>query len=178
MVFDTTCLSAFALADRIDVLGNLLVGRRCLTTTVVLNELQRGVPDRPELLAVGEQEWLIAEAIDGFERVIEFVRWAKRMGGNPDRNHGEASVMVIAEELGATAIIDDRAAKQVAAEHYPRVHGTLWLLSELQYSGKMTEAEACAMVDMLVGTGMRLPCSGSGFPAFAKQLRLGDRSRK
>ena len=33
-VFDTVVLSHFALADRLDVLGDLLLGQRCATTAV------------------------------------------------------------------------------------------------------------------------------------------------
>lgn len=57
LVLDATCLSHFARADRLDVLRDLLVGRRCWTTEIVLAELNRGVADYPLLGHVSVQEW-------------------------------------------------------------------------------------------------------------------------
>lgn len=56
LVLDATCLSHFARADRLDVLRDLLVGRRCWTTEIVLAELNRGVADYPLLGHVSVQE--------------------------------------------------------------------------------------------------------------------------
>jgi hypothetical protein len=58
MVLDATCLSHFARAGRLDFLRDLLVGRRCWTTAIVLAELNRGLVDYPMLRHVPEQEWL------------------------------------------------------------------------------------------------------------------------
>ena len=41
LVLDATCLSHFARADRLDVLRDLLVGKECWTTEIVLAELNR-----------------------------------------------------------------------------------------------------------------------------------------
>lgn len=51
LVLDATCLSHFARADRLDVLRDLLIGRRCWTTETVLAELNRGVADYPKKAA-------------------------------------------------------------------------------------------------------------------------------
>jgi hypothetical protein len=64
LVLDATCLSHFARADRLDVLRDLLVGRRCWTTEIVLAELNRGVADYPLLGHVSGQEWLLNDALD------------------------------------------------------------------------------------------------------------------
>jgi hypothetical protein len=45
LVLDATCLSHFVRADRLDVLRDLLVGRRCWTTETVLAELNGGIAD-------------------------------------------------------------------------------------------------------------------------------------
>jgi hypothetical protein len=49
LVLDATCLSHFALADRLDVLRDLLVGRRCWTTEIVIAELTGACHHLPEL---------------------------------------------------------------------------------------------------------------------------------
>ena len=41
-VLEAMCLSHFARAERLDVLGDLLVDKECWTTQVVLEELRQG----------------------------------------------------------------------------------------------------------------------------------------
>jgi len=49
LVFDATCLSHFARAERLDVLRDLLVDKECWTTRVVLEEVRHGVTAHPSL---------------------------------------------------------------------------------------------------------------------------------
>lgn len=56
LVFDTMVLSAFAKADRLDLLGSLLAGSDCFTTDVVLDEIRRGIADWPQLASVEDSE--------------------------------------------------------------------------------------------------------------------------
>lgn len=58
VVLDTTCLSHFSRADRIDVLGDLLISRTVMTTDVVRDEIQTGAKIHSELDAVLGVEWL------------------------------------------------------------------------------------------------------------------------
>lgn len=46
-VFDSTILNHFALAERIDVLGYIVGGQQCVTTTNVLDELRNGAARLP-----------------------------------------------------------------------------------------------------------------------------------
>jgi predicted nucleic acid-binding protein len=173
LVFDTTCLSHFAKADRLDVLSDLMLGRTCLTTSVVMDEIRRGVATHPELEQILALVWMQVVKIGETEnRLLSFVEWSERVRAG-DRNLGEASVLATAEEFEATAIIDDRAAVHGASRYAVVVHGTLWLLAEIWREGKLTETGASAIVDLLCGSGMRLPCDGRLFPAFARQHGLG-----
>lgn len=52
LVFDTMVLSAFAKADRLDLLGSLLSGTHCVVTDIVLDEARRGLALEPQLAAI------------------------------------------------------------------------------------------------------------------------------
>lgn len=178
LVFDTTCLCHFAIADRIDVLGSLPAGQVCLTTTVVIEELKRGVSKYPQLAVMADQEWLTIERMDSsLSRLTGFISWANRIGSDPERDLGEASVMAVAEELGATAIMDDLSAKRIVKRYHTEVHGTLWLLAEFWRDGKSTKVGVCNLIDPLLDSGMRLPCGRGEFPDFARRKKLGPYRR-
>ncbi|MEO6087149.1 MAG: hypothetical protein ABIQ18_28955 [Umezawaea sp.] len=168
LVLDTTCLSHFARIDRLDVFGDLLSPRRCWTTTAVRAELCHGSKIHPELAGALDLPWLTLVPSDEWAHLVSFGKWAQRIG-TTERNVGEATVFAAAEVLPAIAIVDDRSATQVARNHSLEVHGTLWLLAKACDAGDLTETAARNLVDMLRGSGMRLPCSGADFPAFARK---------
>ncbi|XVV09652.1 hypothetical protein ACQP2X_33015 [Actinoplanes sp. CA-131856] len=141
MVFDTTCLSHFARADRLDVLGDLLTDVKTL------------VP------------------LDNLDRLRRFTVWTARVRAGA-RNLGEASVLAVAEEFEAVALIDEREATEVGRRNGVEVHGTLWLLAGALRNGDIAEAGAENLVDALAATGMRLPCKGAGFVRFATRHGL------
>ncbi|MFY1702884.1 hypothetical protein ACN28G_14245 [Micromonospora sp. WMMA1923] len=70
------------------------------------------------------------------------------------------------------AITDDRNATQVARTHGARVHGTIWLLAGACRDGKQTPTAAGNLIEALRATGARLPCSGAGFPNYARRHNL------
>jgi hypothetical protein len=51
-------------------------------------------------------------------------------------------------------------------------HGTIWLLAGACRDGKLSESAAGNLVDALRATGLRLPCTGAEFPAYARQYGL------
>jgi predicted nucleic acid-binding protein len=166
LVFDTTCLSHFARADRLDVLGDLLAGTESLLPHVVREEIRAGSNDFPELARILDVEWLQVVALDNLDRLRRFTIWTGRVGAGT-RNLGEASVLAVAEEFGAVALIDERDATQVGRSYGIDVHGTIWLLSGLCRDGKLTKVAAGNLLDDLAATGMRLPCTGADFPRYA-----------
>lgn len=171
LVFDATCLSHFARADRLDVLRGLLSADDCWTTQVVLQELRKGVAEHPALEFVTEGNWLNVAEFDTSSMTIRFAQWARRIGAE-DRDFGEASVFAIAELRGGIAITDDRRAVAVAQAAGLTVHGTIWLLGRACRDGKLSEPGAGGLIDALRGTGHRLPCTGTEFPAFARRYKL------
>ena len=169
LVLDATCLSHFARADRLDVLRDLLVGRRCWTTEIVLAELSRGLGDYPMLRHVSEQEWLLIAGLDSIAEIRLYDTWRRRVGST-ERDQGEASVFAAAEQRGATAITDDRRAAR--GFHGLDVHGTVWLLAGACRHGKLPLGGTGALIDALRATGHRLPCTGAGFASYARQHGL------
>jgi predicted nucleic acid-binding protein len=171
LVLDATCLSHFARADRLDVLRDLLVGRRCWTTETVLAELHHGIADYPLLGNVSGQEWLLVAGLDSLAEIRLYDTWLKRVG-SAGRDQGEASVFATAERRAATAITDDRRATRVGRFYVLDVHGTIWLLAGACREGKLTVAGTGNLIDALRATGHRLPCTGAGFPAYAHRHGL------
>jgi predicted nucleic acid-binding protein len=171
LVFDTTCLSHFALAERLDVLRDLVVEYDCRTTHVVREELRRGGERHALLIDAPELEWLEVIALDSLGELARFIEWAKRLGAG-DRNLGESSVCAAAEINAAIAIIDDGDACRVARRHGLEVHGTIWLLASACRTGKLTVTACGNIVDALRDTGMRLPCTGREFGDYAHRHGL------
>jgi hypothetical protein len=130
LVFDTTCPSYFA---RADVLGDLLVGAATSVPHVVREEIRDGCAVYPALTRVLDVEWLRVVPLDTLDRLRRFTIWTGRVGAGA-RDLGEASVLAVAEEFGAVALIDDRDATRVGRAHGVEVHGTLWLLGPTDFS--------------------------------------------
>ncbi|GAA4565648.1 hypothetical protein GCM10023176_14240 [Micromonospora coerulea] len=171
LVFDTTVLNHFALADRLDVLASMVIGRPCATTPVVLDELRSGVQQHPALSSALELDWMQVIALDQPAELQCFAVWVRRIGAGA-RDMGEATVFAAADIHGGIAITDDRDATRVGRAHGLSVHGTIWLLAGGCGAGKLTEIDAGAIIDALRQTGHRLPCTGTEFPAFARRYGL------
>jgi len=164
-------LSAFAEADRLDVLGSMLAGDRCYATAIVRDEIRRGLATRPQLSAVENAEWLEHGDLATDAELAAFLRWTERVGST-DHDLGEASVFAFAEIHGTVAITDDRPATRVARTYGLEVHGTLWLIAGFCTTGKLTEHAAGGLIDALRAVGLHLPCTGSQFPAWARDNGL------
>lgn len=170
-VFDAVCLSHFARTERLDVLRDLLVGKECWTTRVVLEEVRRGVTAYPALNDVLAADWLKIVQLDTLDEIKHFAVWTKRLGSG-ERDLGEASVFAAAELRSAIAITDDRGAVRVARAHGLDAHGTIWMLAGACRDGKLSEPAAGNLIDALRASGHRLPCTGAEFPGYARQYGL------
>lgn len=171
LVLDTMFLSHFALIERLDVLGELLSSGPCWTTAMVKDELGDGVEEHPLLRNALDLPWLQVAPLEDLHEILLFSRWS-RLIGTTKRDHGEASVFAASELLGGIALTDDRYATKVARANGLEVHGTIWLLAQLCRNGKIVEAGAGNLIDMLRDSGMRLPCTGSQFGSFARKHGL------
>jgi predicted nucleic acid-binding protein len=170
-VLDAMCLIHFGRADRLDVLRDLLVDKECWTTQVVVQELGQGAAAHPAMRDVGAADWLKVAQLDTLDEIRLFTQWVRRLGSG-ERDLGEASVFAAAEIRSATAITDDQAAVRVARTYGLDVHGTIWLLAGACRDGKHSESATGSLVDVLRATGLRLPCTGAEFPAYARQHGL------
>lgn len=172
LVFDAMCLVHFTLAERLDVLRDLLTGTTCLTTHVVREEVRAGCKRHPILEAVLDADWLGLAKLDSLHEIRCFAKWVRRVGSS-ERDLGEASVFSAAELAGGMAITDDQAAVAVGRAHGLEVHGTVWLLACAVRTGKLNEVAAGNIVDGLRETGMRLPCTGASFGGFVRRNGVG-----
>jgi predicted nucleic acid-binding protein len=170
-VLDAMSLIHFGRADRLAVLRDLLVDKECWTTQVVVQELSQGAAAHPAMRDVGDADWLKVAQLDSLEEIKLFAQWVRRLGSG-ERDLGEASVFAAAEIRSATAITDDQAAVRVARTYGLNVHGTIWLLADACRDGKHSEPAAGSLIDVLRATGLRLPCTGAEFPAYARQHGL------
>jgi predicted nucleic acid-binding protein len=170
-VLDAMCLIHFGRAERLDVLRDLLVGKECWTTQVVLAELKQGAADRPALRSAAVGDWVKVAQLDTLEEIRLFALWVGRLGSG-ERDLGEASVFAAAELRSATAITDDQEAVRVARTYGLDVHGTIWLLADACRDGKLSEPAAGNLIDALRATGLRLPCTGAEFRGYARQHGL------
>ncbi|MDP9796004.1 putative nucleic acid-binding protein [Catenuloplanes nepalensis] len=153
------------------MLGDLRAGLDSFIPEPVRMEIRDGAATRPELAQILEADWLQAVPLDTLDRIKRFTVWAGRIGAG-SRHVGEASVLAVAEELGITALIDDRDATRTARTYGVDVHGTIWLLASACRDGKLTVAAAGNLVEGLSATGMRLPCGGGEFHRFAARHGL------
>ncbi|WP_088986161.1 hypothetical protein [Micromonospora chokoriensis] len=171
LVFDTTVLHHFALADRLDVLADLVAGQRVATTAVVLDELRTNSERERALTAALELDWVDVIALDTITELTCFAAWVRRIGAGR-RDLGEASVFAAAEIHQGTAVTDDRTATKVGRRYGLEVHGTIWLLAERCRSGRLTEVNAGAIIDALRETQHRLPCTGAEFSSYARKAGI------
>ena len=167
LVFDNTPLSHFARAGRLDVLGKLVAGRRCVTPEEVANEIHAGVSKHPALAKVLATDWLQLVELTETTEVIDFARFKAELGGGINRNNGEAAVLAWALNNGGTAIIDERAGTRMAKREGIDVHGTLWLVANAVRDNYLTRPEAERIVDELAATDMVLPVDGAGYFTWA-----------
>ena len=99
--------------------------------------------------------------------ITAFAGYRTELGGGPDRNVGEATVLAWARTHGAIAIIDDRAATRIAQRDGITARGSLGLVVGGLRSGVLERAEAEHLIDELRATGMYLPVDGPGLIAWA-----------
>lgn len=165
IVFDTTALSHFARADRLDELKALTAGDDCILLGEVRAELVKGVTDYPSLGAVSADSWLQQVELD-LKELAAFASYKGELGGGPEKNSGEAAVLAWVSVNGGIAIIDEEVGRNIGLRDGMQVHGSLWLVIRGLKNNVLDRATAEGIVDDLIGTGMRLPVT-TGADLFA-----------
>ncbi len=172
LVFDTTVLSHFARAGRIDELKLAVANDEHVLLSEVAAELARGIPGYPSLGGVAAGGWLKQTELEELPELAAFARYKGELGGGPERNNGEAAVLAWVSVNGGIAIIDEVVARAIGDRERLPVHGSLWLLIRSYKTRVHDRATAEAIVDDLIATGMRLPVS-SGAALFAWAYQAG-----
>lgn len=172
LVFDTTALGHFARAGRMDELRIAVADDEPVLLAEVAAELARGIPGHPSLGSATAGGWLKQAELEELPELAAFARYKGELGGGPERNNGEAAVLAWVSVNGGIAIIDEIAARAIAAREHLQVHGSLWLLIRSFKARVHDRTTVEAMVDDLIGTGMRLPVD-SGAALFAWAYEAG-----
>jgi predicted nucleic acid-binding protein len=156
LALDTTILSHFASADRLDTLKQLLADHECVTTEEVIKELMGGVMNHPPLANALSLPWITIVTLGTLE-VVRFASYKAELGGNDTQNMGESSILAWASNHNAAVIIDDRAATYIAQQEGIKCCGTLTVIFTAVQRHQLSRAEASDLVEDLRATGMRLP---------------------
>jgi predicted nucleic acid-binding protein len=138
----------------------------------VAAELARGVPGYPSLGSAAAGGWLKQAELQELAELAAFARYKGELGGGPERNNGEAAVLAWVTVNGGIAIIDEVVARSIGNRERLQVHGSLWLLIRSFKARVLDRATLEAIVDNLVGTGMRLPVT-TGEALFAWSYETG-----
>lgn len=172
LVFDTTALSHFARASRIDELQAAVADDEPVLLAEVAAELARGVPGYPSLGSAAAGGWLKQAELQELPELAAFARYKGELGGGPERNNGEAAVLAWVTVNGGIAIIDEMVARTIGNRECLQVHGSLWLVVRGFRARLLDRATVEAVVDDLIGTGMRLPVT-TGADLFAWAYETG-----
>jgi predicted nucleic acid-binding protein len=169
---DSSVLSAFARAERLDLLERLTGGRRRVVTEAVLAEIDRGCPDYPPLANVRSLPWL--EVVRPHSPVeLGIANEYIRILGSNHRNVGESSILAWAETTSNMVAMDDDDAVRAARKRKVVVLRTLTLLCNGLHKRILTVEQACTLVDELVTVGgARFPCDGASFVQWAERNGL------
>jgi predicted nucleic acid-binding protein len=173
LVFDATALIHFARAGRMDSLQTAVADDEPVLLAEVNVELARGIPGHPSSGSATAANWLKPVELADLPELAAFARYKSELGGGPENNNGEAAVLAWVSVNGGIAIIDEAAARAIGNREKLEVHGSLWLLIRSFKAGVFDRATAEAIVDDIIGTGMRLPLeSGAVLFTWAYEQRL------
>ncbi|HUU00902.1 MAG TPA: hypothetical protein VM425_05605 [Myxococcota bacterium] len=177
-MFDTSVLSCFARADRLEVLDKLTASSvRRVTTRAIIDEIERGIPANPALISVGEQRWLEKVPVDSPEELGYFAEFARRLVDRKGRNVGEASALAWIKVHGGVLFSDDQYAIVIAKEQGITPQRTLRLLVKSVCDGLLRQEEAATLIDELIAGGAWFPCNGSAeFLSWANREGFFDRT--
>lgn len=172
-VFDSGPLSHFAQAGWLGLLRALVGDRPAWAPLPVLKEIADGVDAHPHLRSVLEADWLTRRDVTSPAEIDAFGKYASRLLGNDQRaNLGECGALALASANGAVAVVDDGAARQVAAEYDVEVKTTVGLLCDLVRDGLLSLELAATVADDLLRTEYRLPFEQGGFRRFVLEKDL------
>jgi len=178
LVFDTSCLSCFARAGRLENLRKLTEGHRKVITPAVRDEVEQGVQQYASLVDILECSWLELVHGDALEELAAFSEYVRLLGCGP-RDVGEAATLAWAEVHHAIAVLDDQTGVTVARLRGVSVKRTLALISTGILQKRLQEEDAVIIVDELIcgGAAARL-LAPAGLARSIPEVQPGALSRR
>jgi len=167
LVFDTGPLSHFAKESWLGCLRAVVGTRQAVIPDTVVRELQDGSHRHRHLQAVLDASWI--EQRELTTELEEFATFSALLVGSDGRNVGEAGVLAYAKAHGATAVIDDGAARKAAKDHQVSCQGTLGLLCASVREGLLTLDLVSELADHLLEGDYRLPFGPGDFKIWASE---------
>ena len=171
LVFDSSVLSCFGRANRLETIEALSEGHRRVMTRVVKDEIERGIRQHSSLADVLHCGWLEVVQGDRLEELAAFSEYLRCLGGGP-RNEGEAATLAWAEVNAGIAILDDQTGVNIGRQRGVTMKRSLSLIATGIQNGLLAENHAITLVDELVVGGARFPCDGRGFLQWCRENGL------
>jgi predicted nucleic acid-binding protein len=171
LVFDTGPLSHIAKRSWLGPLRFMVRDCCAVIPDTVVAELRAGLPGRPYLDMVLSASWLTQHVLCSPDELDAFATFSSFLVAN-GRNQGEAGVLAYAKVHGATAIIDDRPARNAAQRHGITCRGTLGLICDAVNQDQMGIDMAAALADDLLESEYRLPFKPGEFIPWARNNGL------
>ena len=157
-IFNTTALSNFSAADRIEILKARYKGI-AFTTMEVCDELRRGKKAGyayldsalQQIVDIGNKGWLRILAPDSHSEHLLRSEFDEIFGP------GEASCLALAISRSFTFVTDDLAARKLAEERKVPITGTLGILITLVRNEHISLKEANMMLKDMINRDYRAP---------------------
>jgi len=146
LIADTTVISNFAYANRLDLLRD--IGNTC-TTVEVMNELQ--VAKRREVLHIDFSDLFIEILRMDKEELDTFTRLSSKFG------RGEASCLAIALHRKASILTDDLDARRFAQQGSISVSGTIGILVKAIDRGQLSREHGNHLLQLMITKGFYSP---------------------
>ena len=171
LVFDTGPLSRFAREGWLGVLKAVVGDRTAVIPDVVVAELVVGAAKDSRIRMALDASWITRRELTTAGEIAAFARFSSLLVKGT-RNRGEASVLALAQTMGAVAVIDDGAGRRAAEQCGIALRPTLALLCEAIRSGLLTIELVSRLADDLIISDYRLPFQPGQFARWAKDAGL------
>ncbi len=167
LVYDTAAIFNFGHRDDLTfLLGKLSKTDNLVTTPVVVNEITD--PKREAYYKKLLSDWFEIKTVSTIPFSAATIAALSRILGA-----GELSVLMLAKELNAMAVLDEKAARHEANRLAVKFTGTLGIMQQAVKKKWMKDTDAIACVRKLCDGDFRLPKPASHH-TFAEYMRLFD----
>lgn len=166
LIFDTGPLSHFARAEWLGMLKAMTAGSTVAIPDLVEEELRVGADRDARIRAALDATWIERVELRSSDELQWFATFSERLVARR-RNLGETAVLSYAKANGATAVLDDGAARKAAHDYGVELRPTLSLLCDAVRQGLIAAKLVSALADDLIATEYRLPFLSGGFEEWA-----------